>query len=140
MFATTHQIPAPATADANSDAKPTVHIDAGLSNQTRSTLVTLGKRQREDSDRPNVRNVRPKLSNLRLEQQAVSEDAQSENGESPQLAVSTGVSRAVKSAPTSANGSNNLMPQLDIQVKLPADDESSQSDDEDNSVLSKEKR
>lgn len=51
----------------------------------------------------------------------------------------TGVtSRAIKSAPTSANGSNNLNPMLDILVKLPTREDDSES--EDNSVLSKEKR
>lgn len=51
--------------------------------------------------------------------------------------------RAVKSAPTSANGSNNMNPQLDINVNnLPTKEEESESSDanSDDSIISKEKR
>ena len=51
--------------------------------------------------------------------------------------------RAVKSAPTSANGSNNMNPQLDINVNnLPTKEEESESSDanSEDSILSKEKR
>jgi hypothetical protein len=45
--------------------------------------------------------------------------------------------RLVKSAPTSANGSNNPNPILDIQVSLPVDQSEDSSED---SELRKEKR
>jgi hypothetical protein len=40
-------------------------------------------------------------------------------------------SRKVKSAHTSANGSNNLDPQLDIKVNLPSKDDSDSEDEND---------
>lgn len=48
--------------------------------------------------------------------------------------------RIVKSAPTSANGSTNLAPKLDITVNHPVKEEDSSSEESDDSVLSKEKR
>ena len=48
--------------------------------------------------------------------------------------------RKVKSAHVSANGSNNLDPQLDIKVNLPTKDESDSDEFEDESLISKEKR
>lgn len=50
--------------------------------------------------------------------------------------------RVIKSAPTSANGSNNMNPQLDINVNnLPTkEQESESSENSDDSILSKEKR
>lgn len=48
--------------------------------------------------------------------------------------------RKVKSAEVSANGSNNLDPQLDIKVNLPTKVDSDSDDFEDESLMSKEKR
>ena len=49
-------------------------------------------------------------------------------------------SRKVKSAHTSANGSNNLDPHLDIKVNLPTKVDSDSDEFEDESLISKEKR
>lgn len=49
-------------------------------------------------------------------------------------------SRKVKSAQTSANGSNNLDPQLDIKVKLPTKVDSDSDEFDDDSLISKERR
>jgi hypothetical protein len=69
--------------------------------------------------------VRPKL---------VANDSQSESFETqnPQTKI---WARPIKSAPTSANGSNNPNPLLDIKVNLPNDESDDESDD--NSLLSK---
>ena len=48
--------------------------------------------------------------------------------------------RMVKSAPTSANGSNNPEPILDIQVNLPVEHADQSSDESEDSDLRKEKR
>lgn len=82
-----------------------------------------------------ARNVRQKQSQDSVQDGAVSEKTIKLN-----VLVKDIAQRKVKSAHVSANGSNNLDPQLDIKVNLPTKDESDSDEFEDESLISKEKR
>lgn len=111
-------------------------ITGAASNQSNSTLVTLGKRERSEmTNFSTARNVRQKQSQDSVQDGAVSEKTIRLN-----VLVKDIAQRKVKSAHVSANGSNNLDPQLDIKVNLPTKDESDSDEFEDESLISKEKR
>lgn len=111
-------------------------ITSAASNQSNSTLVTLGKRERSEiSNFSTARNVRQKQS-----QDTAQDGAQSEKRIKLNVLVKNISTRKVKSAEVSANGSNNLDPQLDIKVNLPTKVDSDSDDFEDESLMSKEKR
>lgn len=111
-------------------------ITGAASNQSNSTLVTLGKRERSEmTNFSTARNVRQKQSQDSVQDGAVSEKTIKLN-----VLVKDIAQRKVKSAHVSANGSNNLDPQLDIKVNLPTKDESDSDEFEDESLISKEKR
>lgn len=113
-------------------------IDSGESYQSNSTLVTLGKRQIDPEEFliPEVKK-RQKRSDKSL-LSVMTEDLPSDSKVNPVQGKIT--ERMVKSAPTSANGSNNPEPVLDIQVNLPVEHADQSSDESEDSDLRKERR
>lgn len=101
-------------------------------------MVTLGKRQ-IDADEfliPEVKKRQKRLDKGPLS--VMTEDLPSDSKVNTVKGKIT--ERMVKSAPTSANGSNNPEPILDIQVNLPVEHADQSSDESEDSDLRKEKR
>lgn len=122
--------------------------DASVSDLSKSTLVTqLGKRSRKASgdsghpaiDAKNIDSLIKRAKQDACETGNVKVLRKSSNNNVIQIRCPQALERAVKSAPTSNNGSTTLNPVLDIQVSLP-DGEIVSEDDNMEGLDRKERR
>ncbi len=111
-------------------------IDSGVSDQSNSTLVTLGKREADHAFA--IPETRKRQKRFDCNTSMMTEDIPNDSKGDAVLAQVQ--DRLVKSAPTSANGSSNPDPILDIQVNLPVDHADQSSDGSEDSDVRKERR
>ena len=111
-------------------------IDSGVSDQSNSTLVTLGKREATQAFA--IPEAKKRQKRFDSNTSVMTEDIPNDSKADAVLAQVQ--DRLVKSAPTSANGSSNPDPILDIQVNLPVDHADQSSEGSEDSDVRKERR